>query len=344
MKIFLRRSGEIIGTFNRKDYLDLVNQGNVKLNDEWTPVSKKNWQTVSIKTPFTRMSGAQIKRIVAAGNITLWSWRIIARDNASEEQFKECLFGSKRVFIEEFAISNFGAFSNAQIINPFYIHKPNTRSITELTTVWFGGPATGKTTIGLALEMLRDVALGKKISPQSLNYIHSGSTAEVRVDFRTCDGLKVAKLRVSRNHATLEASRETVANLKRIKFFEDYRLKDIETISPKNKEKIAALMSRARLFMPKLQWSGEGAEAWSAMHEALVLSGGEAERIGFSLLCRLHNAETNGEILILENPLGRLGHAPGKHLLKLLQAAPRRGATQVMLLETHDLSFYQDSP
>jgi len=78
------------------------------------------------------------------------------------------------------------------------------------------------------------------------------------------------------------------------------------------------------------------------MRSALATSG-DADRTSFSLLCLLHDAEVKGQILVLENPLGRISRPHGRRLLTLLQEAPRRGARQVFLLSTDDLSFYQAS-
>lgn len=268
---------------------------------------------------------------------------MIARNDACEVQYREDLDKSEFGFIEEVAVSGFWAFPEERVISLFYIHEPAVRVLTELATVWVAGFGEGKTTLGLALEMIRDVALGKGISPETLKYLRKESRATVRVDFRTRHGLHSAELSFSDGRPRLHASAVAIDGLKRITFFSDDHLyRNEENVALMGEEKIAGVMSRARTFMPNLRWVGEGADAWPAMRAALATSG-DADRTSFSLLCLLHDAEVNGQILVLENPLGRISRPHGSRLLNLLQEAPRRGARQVFLLSTDDLSSYQAS-
>lgn len=349
MHVLLRRAGKVIGSFDRLDYLAQLDQGGVRSDDEWTPVGEETWRTVGACAPFLRssarrrMASAKVESMIAeAADITMWSWRMIARNNACERLFLENLDSSEFGFIEEVSVSGFWAFSDERVISLFHVREPDIRVLTELTTVWVAGNGEGKTTLGLALEMIRDVALGNEISAETLRYVRKDYRAKVRVDFRTRHGLHSAELLLSKEGPVLRASNVALDCLKRIKFISDdqlYRYEDLVTMI--DGDKIAGLMLRARVFMPFLRWNGEGADAWHSMLEALGSSGSE-NRASFSLLCLLHDAEVNGQILVLENPLGRISRPHGSRLMSLLQESPRRGARQVFLLSTDDLSFYQD--
>ena len=348
MQVFLRRAGKIIGSFDRIDYLAHLDQGGVRPDDEWTPVGEEKWRLVGEAPPFlrnnerSRLVRAQMERKIAmAADFTMWSWRMIARNAACEECFQEDLNDSEFSFIEEVSISGFHAFPDDRVLSLFHIREPDIRVLTELATVWVAGNGQGKTTLGLALEMIRDVALGKAISAETLRYVKKDSTAKVRVDFRSRHGLHSAELTISKGSPILHASTVAIDGLKRITFVSDDHMYRYEAQVPLiDGDKIAGVMSRARTFMPNLQWEGDGTDAWEAMLEALATSGSEV-RASFSLLCLLHDAEVKGQILVLENPLGRISRPHGSRLLSLLQESPRRGARQVFLLSTDDLSFYQ---
>ena len=44
MHVFLRRSGKVIGSFDRLDYLAQLDQGGIRPDDEWTPVGEETWR------------------------------------------------------------------------------------------------------------------------------------------------------------------------------------------------------------------------------------------------------------------------------------------------------------
>lgn len=348
MHVFLRRAGKVIGSFDRLDYLAQLDQGGIRPDDEWTPVDEETWRSVGDEAPFlrsnerSRLARVQVEREIAKGSdITMWSWRMIARNAACEERFQEDLSRSEFSFIEEVAISGFYAFTDERVISLFHIRETDISVLAELATVWVAGNGQGKTTLGLALEMIRDVALGKGASAEALRYVKMDSTAKVRVDFRSRHGLHSAELAFSSESHILRASTVAIDGLRRIKFVSDDHLYRYEAQVPLiDGDKIAGVMSRARTFMPNLQWEGEGADAWEAMLEALATSGSEV-RASFSLMCLLHEAEANGQIIVLENPLGRISRQHGSRLLSLFQESPRRGARQVFLLSTDDLTSYQ---
>lgn len=351
MQIFLRRAGKVIGSFGRDDYLAQCDQGGVRADDEWAWVGEELWRSVADEAPFLR-SNARSRQIRAemdrrnaeASNITMWSWRMIARNNACEDRFKEDLYSSEFGFIEEIAVSGFNAFPDERAIGLFHVREPDVQILTELATAWVAGHGEGKTTLGLALEMIRDVAMGKGVAAGTLRYLRKDATAKVRVAFRTRHGLQAAELTVSHGRPILHASEIAIDGLKRITFVSDEHMYRTEELVPlMGREKIAGVMSRARAFMPNLHWSGDGAEAWPAMQEALAGSGME-NRVSFSLLCHLHDAEAEGQILVLENPMAGISRPHGNRLLGFLQEAPRRGARQVFVLSTVDLiSYYQAS-
>ena len=348
MNIFLRRAGKVIGSFDRFDYLAQHDQGGIRPDDEWTPVGEETWRSVGDGAPFLRsnerrrLARVQVGREIAmAADFTMWSWRMIARNAACEERFQEDLNESEFSFIEEVSVSGFHAFPDDRVLSLFHIREPDIRVLTELATVWVAGNGQGKTTLGLALEMIRDVAQGKAISAETLRYVKKESAAKVRVDFRSRHGLHSAELTFFRGNPILHATSVAIDGLKRIKFVSDDHMYSHEVQAPLiDPDNVAGLMSRARTFMPNLQWEGEGLGSWDAMLEALATSGSEV-RASLSLLCLLHDAEVNGQILVLENPLGRISRPHGSRLLSLLQESPRRGARQLFLLSTDDLSFYQ---
>ena len=348
MNVFLRRASKVIGSFDRFDYLAQLDQGGIRPDDEWTPVGEETWRLVGEEPPFlrnnerSRLVRARMEREIAmSADFTMWSWRMIARNASCEERFREDLNESEFSFIEEVAISGFHAFPDDRVISLFHVREPDIRVLTEFATVWVAGNGQGKTTLGLALEMIRDVALGKRISAETLRYVKKDSTAKVRVDFRSRHGLQSAELSFSSGSPILHASTVAIDGLKRITFVSDDHMYRYEAQVPLiDGDKIAGVMSRARTFMPYLQWEGEGPDAWEAMLEALATSGSEV-RASFSLLCLLHDAEVKGQILVLENPLGRISRPHGSRLLSLLQESPRRGARQVFLLSTDDLSSFK---
>lgn len=348
MQVFLRREGKIIGSFDRVDYLAQLDQGGIRPDDEWTPVGEEAWRLVGEANPFlrtnerNRLVRAQMEReITLAANITMWSWRMIARNNASEERFREDLSESESSFIEEVAVSGFHAFPDERIIRLFHMREPDVRVLTELATVWVAGNGEGKTTLGLALEMIRDVALGKAISAETLRCVKKDSAAKIRVDFRSRHGLHSAELIFSRGRPMLHASPVAIDGLKRIMFVSDDHLHRYEAqIAQMDADKVTAVISRARALMPNLEWSEEGPAGHRAMLELFAKYGSEI-RASFSLMSLLHDAEIKGQTLVLENPLGRISRPIGGRLLSLIQESPRRGARQVFLLSTEDLVSYQ---
>lgn len=86
MHVFLRRAGKVIGSFDRLDYLAQLDQGGITPDDEWTPVGEETWRSVGDEAPFLRsnerrrLARVQVEREIAKGcDITMWSWRMIAR-------------------------------------------------------------------------------------------------------------------------------------------------------------------------------------------------------------------------------------------------------------------------
>jgi len=229
----------VIGSFDRLDYLAQLDQGGIRPDDEWTPVGEETWRTVGGCAPFLRssarrrMASTKVERVIAeAADITMWSWRMIARNAACEERFQVDLNESESSFIEEVAISGFYAFPDERVISLFHIRKPDVRVLTELATVWVAGNGEGKTTLGLALEMIRDVALGIGISAETLRYVKKDSTAKVRVDFRTRYGLHIAELIFSKGSPILHASTIAIDGLKRITFVSDDHTYRDEAVVP----------------------------------------------------------------------------------------------------------------
>lgn len=348
MQVFLRRADKIIGSFDRIDYLAQLDQGGIRPDDEWTPVGEETWRLVGEEPPFlrnnqrSRMVRARMEREIAmAADFTMWSWRMIARNAACEERFQEDLNETEFSFIEEIYLSGFHAFPDGRVLSLFHIREPDIRVLTELATVWVAGNGEGKTTLGLALEMIRDVALGNEISAETLRCVNRDTKAKVRIDFRSRHGLHSAELTLFKGNPILHASSVAIDGLKRIKFVSDDHIYRYEAQFPLiDGEKFAGVMSRARTFIPNLQCEGVGPGAWDAMLESLATSGSEV-RASFSLLCLLHDAEVKGQILVLENPLGRISRPHANRLLGLLQESPRRGARQVFVLSTDDLSSFK---
>lgn len=54
MQIHIRRNGQVIGTFDREDYLAWFSQGGACAEDEWTDLGGTIWQKIQKNPPFVK--------------------------------------------------------------------------------------------------------------------------------------------------------------------------------------------------------------------------------------------------------------------------------------------------
>ncbi len=342
MHIFLRRNGKVIGAFDRDDYLSLRDQGGVFSGDEWCHVGGDFWCLVGANEPFLRRSeekrqkAARTERMISDAmrdsyNFKVWYSRVSYRaglHDASIQPDASALVG--RSFLSSVTLGGFGAFSE-DINADFSLINPHVFWHSPLCCEWLCPGGLGKTSLGRAVEMVRNVSRGKKLRKEDLSYLHGNQCCRVILDFQFRDGIDSANLSVWNGVPSLSASPRVCEALKRIRFIDEADLDPLQVrnyLAPENFEIIRAGWL---CVFPRFPVTDEGVCDESVLRCNLANPRG-SERILAELLLLLHEAEAGELTLIFAKPLACLNVEEAKHALRCLSDASLRGANQVLLL------------
>jgi hypothetical protein len=231
MHIFLRRNGKLLGSFDREDYLTMRDQGGVFSDDEWCHVGAGSWCSVGDAEPFLRRSEEKRKRMEEINqmsaraahdsyNFKVWYCSVSHRPGLAgkiAQPDAPALVG--RSFISVIRLARFGAFSEAAEAN-FSLINPDVRRLSPLCREWLCPGGLGKTSMGRAVEMVRNVAEGRRLSQDERSYLHRACRCTVTVEFRFKDGPDSATLVVEDGVPILSASSRVREALSRVRFFE----------------------------------------------------------------------------------------------------------------------------
>ena len=343
--VFIRRNGLIIGVFNREEFFYARTQGGILDGDEWMEVGGSSWRIVALDAPY--MSSNERKRdriarehaMIAQGfdevyNYRMWSFRILERNAHCLPEHVQSLDDDEFGFIEEISIAGFGGFGTPKKIK-LLRNQPDVRMLSGFTNQWVAPHGMGKTSLGLALEAVRDAAHDRSLSKSAERHLHREYPTKIIISFRYRSGLKLARLEVLDRRPNFFGCDEAVSCLKRTVFHSDYSLH-------LSHEQLSEIIAGPDFEYLRMNWlkvdesippSHDGfADAQILRHR---LSDGP---LGVSctarLLLILREAERSGQILILENPTSCLDRVIRHKFERLFVESPRRGARQIIMLTT----------
>ena len=267
-------------------------------------------------------------------NYRMWSFRIMERNANCLPEHVQFLDDETYAFIEQISITGFGYFGPLKTIRFFHSEK-DVRMLSGLTNQWIAPNGAGKTSLGVALEAIRDVAFGRPLSAQACLYLRHYAESKIEISIRTRAGLVLAKLDISHGNAVFNGSESTLDLLNRIVFYSDDSMH-------LDAEEMAAILAGADFEYLRRNWlnvdstigAGPDGYADEAELRRRFESAPSSVRCSAKLLLILRNAKEKGEILVLENPVYRLDLLPQMKFMQLLIDAPRQGARQVILLTT----------
>ena len=350
MHIFLRRSGKLLGSFDRDDYLTMRDQGGVFSDDEWCHVGANSWCSVGDAEPFLRRNEEKRKRMDEINrmcaraahdsyNFRVWYCSVSHRPGLAgkvSQPDAPALVG--RSFISVIRLAGFGAFSEAAEAN-FSLINPDVRRLSPLCREWLCPGGLGKTSMGRAVEMVRNVAEGRRLSQEEHSYLHRAGPCTVTVEFRFKDGPDSATLVVEDGVPFLSASSRVREALSRVRFIEcidqlglnrphDY----LEPIT------FEIIRSRWLGVFPRFPVMDDGGPNQEVLRRSLG-NPRLSERILAELLILLHEAEAKELTLIMERPFECLNIQEARDATKYLADASLRGANQVLLLDNAKRQF-----
>lgn len=342
MHIFIRRNGKILGSFDRDDYLSLRDQGGVFSGDEWCHVGGDLWNLVGTDEPFLRRSeerrqkAARTECMVSDAmrdsyNFKVWYSRVSYRaglHDASIQPDASALVG--RSFLSSVTLGGFGAFSEV-VTAEFSLINPHVSRLSPLCCEWLCPGGLGKTSLGRAVEMVRNVSQGKNLRKKDLSYLHDNQCSRVILEFQFRDGMDSANLFVRNGVPSISASPRVCEALKRIRFVDEADLDPPQVRNYLSPEKFEIIRAGWLGVFPKFPVTGQGICDESVLRCNLA-NPRLSERILAELLLLLREAEANELTLILEKPLACLNVEEANHALKYLSDASLRGANQVLLL------------
>ncbi len=349
VEVFIRRNGIVQGTFDREEFFASRLQGGILDSDEWMHVGGDSWISVGSDAPFKsvkqreRESMARRDYGIAQAfarvyDYRMWSFRIMERNDHCLPELVQSLDDDDYAFIEQISITGFGYFGPQRKIRLLY-NEQDVRMLSGLTNQWVVPHGAGKTSLGVALEAVRDVAFGRSLSAQACLYLRHYAESEIEISIRTRAGLVLAKLDISRGNAVFNGAESTLDLLNRIVFYSDESMH-------LDAEEMAAILAGADFEYLRRNWlnvdptigAGPDGYADEAELRRRFESAPSSVRCSAKLLLILRNAKEKGEILVLENPAYRLDLLPQKKFKQLFIEAPRQGARQVILLTTDVLS------
>jgi hypothetical protein len=343
MHIFLRRSGKLLGSFDRDDYLTMRDQGGVFSGDEWCYVGGDVWNLVGSEEPFLRRSeekrqkAERMERMIAGAmndsyNFKVWYSRVSYRadlHNSPVQPDAPALVG--RSFLSSAELAGFGAFPEAITVD-FIRRTPDVRQRSPLCSEWLCPTGLGKTSLGRAIEMVRNVSQGMKLRKEDSAYLHQNVRCTVTMDFQFIDGIDSANLVVRNGTPSISASPRVIEALARIKFVTEG---DLDTREARNYLEPAAfeiIRSGWLGIFPEFPVLEQGVLDEEVLRRRLA-NPRTSERILAELLLLLHEAEANELTLIMERPFACLNVQEAKDAFKYLADASLRGANQVLLMD-----------
>lgn len=349
MHIFLRRSGKLLGSFDREDYLSLRDQGGVFSGDEWCHVGGDVWNLVGADEPFLRRSeekrqkADRMERMIAGAmndsyNFKVWYSRVSYRADLHDSPVQPdapALVG--RSFLSSVELAGFGAFSEAITVD-FVLRSPDVRQRSPLCSEWLCPTGLGKTSLGRAIEMVRNVSQGMKLRKEDSAYLHHNVSCTVTMKFQFRDGIDSANLVVRNGIPSISASPRVSEALARIRFVNEGDLDSRDAQNYLEPDAFEIIRSGWLGVFPEFPFLDQGVLDEEVLRRRLA-NPRRSERILAELLLLLHEAEANELTLIMERPFACLNLQESKDAFKYLADASLRGANQVLLLDDAKRQF-----
>ena len=343
MHIFLRRSGKLLGSFDREDYLSLRDQGGIFSGDEWCHVGGDVWNLVGSEEPFLRRSeekrqkADRMERMIAGAmndsyNFKVWYSRVSYRadlHNSPVQPDTPALVG--RSFLSSVELAGFGAFSEAITVD-FVLRSPDVRQRSPLCSEWLCPTGLGKTSLGRAIEMVRNVSQGMKLRKEDSAYLHQNVSCTVTMKFQFRDGIDSANLVVRNGIPSISASPRVSEALARIRFVNEGDLDSRDAQNYLEPDAFEIIRSGWLGVFPEFPFLDQGVLDEEVLRRRLA-NPRRSERILAELLLLLHEAQANELSLIMERPFACLNIQEARDAIKYLADASLRGANQVLLLE-----------
>jgi len=344
-EVFIRRNGKILGIFDRDDFFSARLQGGILDGDEWMEVGGASWKTIALDAPYkssnerTRDRIAREHATIADAfddvyNYRMWSFRILERNEHCRPEHIQSLDDEEFGFIEAISVAGFGWFGPEQKIT-FLHNQPDVRMLSGFTNQWVAPHGMGKTSLGLALEAVRDAAHDRSLSESAERHLHREYPTKIIISFRFRSGLKLATLEVRDRSPEFFGCDEAVSCLKRTVFHPDYSLY-------LSHEQLGEIVSGPDFEYLRMYWLKVD-ESIPPGHDGFADAKTLRHRLsnaplGVSctarLLLILREAEMSGQIMVLENPTSCLDRVIRQKFERLFVESPRRGTRQIIMLTT----------
>lgn len=343
VEVFIRRNGIVQGTFDREEFFASRLQGGILDSDEWMHVGGDVWKLVGSEEPFLRRSeekrqkADRMERMIAGAmndsyNFKVWYSRVSYRADLHDSPVQPdapALVG--RSFLSSVKLAGFGAFSEAITVD-FIRRTPDVRQRSPLCSEWLCPTGLGKTSLGRAIEMVRNVSQGMKLRKEDSAYLHQNVRCTVTMDFQFIDGIDSANLVVRNGTPSISASPRVIEALARIKFVTEGDLDTREARNYPEPEAFEIIRSGWLGVFPEFPVLEQGGLDEEVLRRRLA-NPRTSERILAELLLLLHEAEANELTLIMERPFACLNVQEAKAAFRYLADASLRGANQVLLLD-----------
>ena len=342
-EVFIRRNGKILGTFDRDEFFSARLQGGILDEDEWMEVGGSSWKTVALDAPYkssnerTRDRIARENAMIARAsndvyNYRMWSFRILERNNHCLPEHIQSLHDDEFGFIEAISIAGFGGFGPDRKIT-FLHNQPNVRMLSGFTNQWIAENGMGKTSLGLALEAVRDAAHDHSLSKSAEGHLHREYPTKIIISFRYRSGLKLATIDVRDRRPNFFGCDEVVSCLKRAVFHSDDSLH-------LSHEQLGEIIAGPDFEYLRMNWlmvdesipPGHDGFADAQILRLRLSNAPSGVSCTARLLLVLREAEKLGQILVLENPTSRLDRVIQQKFERLFVESPRRGTRQIIIL------------
>lgn len=346
LEVFIRRHGKILGTYDRDEFFSARLQGGILDADEWMEVGGSSWKTVALDAPYkssnerTRDRIAREHAMIARAsndvyNYRMWSFRILERNDHCMPEHIQSLYDDEFGFIEAISIAGFGEFGPDRKIT-FLHNQPDVRMLSGFTNQWIAENGMGKTSLGLALEAVRDAAQDRSLSKSAERHLHREYPTKIIISFRYRSGLKLATLEVRDRRPNFFGCDEVVTCLNRAVFHSDDSLH-------LSHEQLGEIVAGPDFQYLRMNWlkvdesipPGHDGFADEQILRDRLSSAPYGVSYTASLLLILREAEMSGHILVLENPTSRLDRVIQQKFERLFVESPRRGTRQIIMLMSY---------
>ena len=344
-EVFIRRNGKILGSFDRDDFFSARLQGGILDGDEWMEVGGASWKTIALDAPYkssnerTRDRVAREHAMIADAfndvyNYRMWSFRILERNEHCRPEHIQSLDDEEFGFIEEVSVGGFGWFGQESKIR-FLHNQTDVRMLSGFTNQWVAPHGMGKTSLGLALEAVRDAAHDRSLSKSAERHLHREYPTKIIISFRFRSGLKLATLEVRDRRPNFYGCDEAVSCLKRAVFHSDDSLH-------LSHEQLGEIIESPDFEYLRMNWlkvdesipTGHDGFADAQILRHRLSSAPSGVSCTARLLLILREAEMSGQILVLENPTSRLDRVIRQKFERLFIESPRRGTRQIIIMTT----------